>query len=63
VRAGIAESAISDVSFQFVRHNDRNETVPCALAAETEEFDDIMSRSAEFGTSLAPRMDEVRIAL
>ena len=30
---------------------------------EAEEFADIKSRSAEFGTVLVPRMDEVRIEL
>ena len=41
VRASIADRAIDGVSFQFVRHNDRNETVPCALADEGTELDDI----------------------
>jgi poly-gamma-glutamate capsule biosynthesis protein CapA/YwtB (metallophosphatase superfamily) len=63
VRASVADRAVGEVSFQFVRHDDRNETVPCALAAEAEEFADIKSRSAEFGTVLVPRMDEVRIEL
>ncbi len=63
VRAAVVHGGLGDVSFQFVRHNDRNETVPCTLAAEAAEFADIKSRSAEFGTILAPRMDEVRIAL
>lgn len=63
VRAAITGRTISDVSFQFVRHNDANETVPCALAAERPEFDDIARRSAEYGTRLTPRHDTVQIAL
>jgi poly-gamma-glutamate capsule biosynthesis protein CapA/YwtB (metallophosphatase superfamily) len=63
VRAAITGRAISGVSFQFVRHNDRNETVPCALADERAELDDIMQRSAEYGTSLSPRGDAVRVGL
>ena len=63
VRAAITGRAISGVSFQFVRHNDRNETVPCALADERAELDDIMQRSAEYGTSLSPRGDHVRVGL
>ena len=41
VRATITDRAIADVGFQFVRHNDRNETVPCRLAEEAAELDDI----------------------
>jgi poly-gamma-glutamate capsule biosynthesis protein CapA/YwtB (metallophosphatase superfamily) len=63
VRAAITGRAISGVSFQFVRHNDRNETVPCALADERAELDDIMQRSAEYGTSLSRRGDAVRVGL
>jgi poly-gamma-glutamate capsule biosynthesis protein CapA/YwtB (metallophosphatase superfamily) len=63
VRAAITGRAISGVSFQFVRHNDRNETVPCALADERAELDDIMQRSVEYGTSLSPRGDAVRVGL
>ncbi len=63
VRAGIAGRTISDVSFQFVRHNDANETVPCSLAAEGEELDDIVRRSAEFGTRLVARGDAAFVEL
>ena len=63
VRAAVAGKAIIGTSFQFVRHNDRNETVPCRLADEAAEFTDIRTRSESFGTKLIPRMDEVHIAL
>jgi hypothetical protein len=54
--------AVQRVSFRFVRHNDRNETVPCALAKETAELDDIMVSSSKWGTSFTPHDDEVEIA-
>jgi poly-gamma-glutamate capsule biosynthesis protein CapA/YwtB (metallophosphatase superfamily) len=63
VRAAITDRAITGVSFQFVRHNEANETVPCALAAERLEFDDIAMRSGKFDTQLAPHRDEVVVAL
>jgi poly-gamma-glutamate synthesis protein (capsule biosynthesis protein) len=59
VRASIANHTIERVSFQFVRHNDRNETTPCALAVEGTELDDIVRRSQPYGTCLVPDGDEV----
>jgi hypothetical protein len=50
-------------SFRFVRHNERNETVPCRLAAEQAELDDITARSAAFGTRLTVSGDDVLIEL
>ena len=63
VRAAITGRAISGVSFQFVRHNDGNETVPCSLAAELAEFDDISQRSATYGTRLTPLGDAAQVEL
>jgi len=63
VRAAITDRAITSVSFQFVRHNDVNETVPCAFAAERAEFDDIAMRSAAYDTQLTPCRNEVVVAL
>ncbi|HUB45392.1 MAG TPA: CapA family protein [Acetobacteraceae bacterium] len=54
---------LTGAGFRFVRHNDRNETVPCALAAEQGELDDITTRSAALGTRLAVSGDDVRIEL
>jgi hypothetical protein len=54
---------LAEVGFRFVRHNDRNETVPCALAAEQAEFEDISDRSTAFGTRLSVAGDEVRVEL
>jgi poly-gamma-glutamate capsule biosynthesis protein CapA/YwtB (metallophosphatase superfamily) len=50
-------------TFQFVRHNELNETVPCTLANERATFEDIAKRSAVFGAKLAPQGDQVAIAL
>jgi len=49
--------------FQFVRHDERNRSVPCAREDEGAAFDEIARRSAGFGTRLAERGDEVWIDL
>jgi poly-gamma-glutamate capsule biosynthesis protein CapA/YwtB (metallophosphatase superfamily) len=59
LRARIADRAIAAVGFQFVRHNDRNETTTCRLAEEAAELDDTRARSARYGTRLVERGDEV----
>jgi hypothetical protein len=51
------------VSFRFVRHNARNETVLCPLAEERAELDDIGRRSASYGTTFVLQDDEVVIPL
>ncbi|OGA51411.1 MAG: hypothetical protein A3F74_25590 [Betaproteobacteria bacterium RIFCSPLOWO2_12_FULL_62_58] len=56
-------SAVTGATFQFVRHNKNNETVPCALANERATLEDIAKRSAPFGTKLTPQGDQVRVAL
>jgi len=63
VRATITDRAIARVSFRFVRHNDRNETVLCHLADEAMELADITARSAAYYTRLLVRGDEVGVAL
>lgn len=50
-------------SFQFVRHNAKNETVPCRLADEMDTLADIQKRSEPFGAKLTARGDEVGISL
>jgi poly-gamma-glutamate capsule biosynthesis protein CapA/YwtB (metallophosphatase superfamily) len=62
-RVGFARGGITDVAFQFVRHNARNETVPCALAREGAALDGLATRSAALGATLTPRGDEVAVAL
>ena len=59
--AGIGGSGVERVRFRFVRHNDRNETVPCVLAEEAAELADLVARSAAWGTRFTPRGDEVEI--
>ena len=55
--------AVAGAKFQFVRHNARNETVPCALANERATLEDIAKRSAPFGTRLTPQGDQVVVEL
>jgi poly-gamma-glutamate capsule biosynthesis protein CapA/YwtB (metallophosphatase superfamily) len=50
---------ISDARFRFVRHNDKNETVPCALVAEGATFDRLAAKSS---ARLVPDGDWVRLA-
>jgi len=59
--ATIGSGGVERVRFRFVRHNDRNETVPCALADEAAELTDIVAVSAGWGTRISPRGDEVEI--
>ncbi len=59
--ASIAGSGVTRLRFRFVRHNDRNQTVPCALADEAAELGDIIERSTQWGTRLTRHGDEVEI--
>ena len=54
---------VAGASFRFVRHNDRNETVPCPLAAEGETLNRLTDRAARTGTRLEPAGDAVTIRL
>jgi poly-gamma-glutamate capsule biosynthesis protein CapA/YwtB (metallophosphatase superfamily) len=63
VRASASATGIEGVTFQFVRHNDRNETVACTMDEEAEELVDIRARSRPFGTTFAMEGDQVRVAL
>lgn len=63
VRARISDRSIAGASFRFVRHNDRNETVPCRLDEERQELDDIRSRSAPYGTRFVEHHDDVAVVL
>jgi poly-gamma-glutamate capsule biosynthesis protein CapA/YwtB (metallophosphatase superfamily) len=63
VRATTGGKGIDGVTFQFVRHNARNETVPCSLEPEADELADIIRRSTPFGTAFATEGNEVRVAL
>ena len=61
VRADTAREGLKRTRFQFVRHNDRNETVLCALANERAALDDLARRSALRGAKLSASGDEVLI--
>jgi len=63
VRASVSRQSIDGVTFQFVRHNEANETVPCEMAKESEELADIAARSAPFGTKFVTEGDEVRVEI
>jgi hypothetical protein len=58
-----AGRGIEAASFQFVRHNDRNETYLCRLADEADALAEIVEASGPFGTKLTPEGDEVRVGL
>ncbi len=62
-RITLDDRAVAGASFQFVRHNSSNETVPCPLANERATLENIARRSAPFGTKLTAQGDEVVIQL
>ena len=57
-RLTLEERAIGRASFQFVRHNDRNESVLCAMRDEGETLEKIRQRSARFATRIDVEGDE-----
>jgi poly-gamma-glutamate capsule biosynthesis protein CapA/YwtB (metallophosphatase superfamily) len=61
VHATAGRTGIGDVAFRFVRHNARNETLPCDMAKEAEELADIVARSAPYGAKLTRAGDQVRV--
>ena len=63
VRVSCESGRIERAAFQFVRHDDRNRTVPRALADEGAAFDQIARESAGFGAELTARGDELSIDL
>jgi poly-gamma-glutamate capsule biosynthesis protein CapA/YwtB (metallophosphatase superfamily) len=56
-------SSVAGASFQFVRHNDANETVPRRMSDETETFGEIALSSAKFGTKLIEGDDCAHVVL
>jgi hypothetical protein len=52
---------VAAAEFEFVRHNDRNETFICNLADEAAELEDIRTRSRAYGTEL--RTDGNRVGI
>ena len=62
-RITVDNKTVKGATFQFVRHNDQNETVLCKLADEQETFNEIADGSKPYGVQLSARGDEVVIAL
>ncbi len=60
-RVAFEDKTLASATFQFVRHNEANETVPCALENERATLYDLTRRSVPFGTRLAPQGDQVRL--
>ena len=63
VRVAAGKAGVEAATFQFVRHNDRNETYLCRLADETDTLAEIIEASACVGTKLTPEGDQVRVDL
>src|SRR5215467_4359072 len=62
-RVAAGKAGVKAASFQFVRHDDRNETCLCRLADEADALAEIIDASARFGTKLTPEEDQVRVRL
>jgi poly-gamma-glutamate synthesis protein (capsule biosynthesis protein) len=63
VRIGASRNGVEAATFQFVRHNDRNETYLCGLAGEADALAEITKASASYGTRFVPEGDRVRVEL
>jgi poly-gamma-glutamate capsule biosynthesis protein CapA/YwtB (metallophosphatase superfamily) len=63
VRVSVTGGKIDAATFQFVRHNDRNESFLCELAKEAEALADLTAKSTKYGTKLAPEGNQVRVVL
>jgi poly-gamma-glutamate synthesis protein (capsule biosynthesis protein) len=63
VRIPIEHGKVAGASFQFMRHNDNNETFFCALEDEAEALTGMVDGCAAFGTKLAAKGDQVEIML
>jgi poly-gamma-glutamate synthesis protein (capsule biosynthesis protein) len=63
VRLSCSPRTLERVSFGFIRHNARNETVPCRLDDEQAELDEIRQRSAGYGAAFVVRDEEIVIPL
>jgi poly-gamma-glutamate capsule biosynthesis protein CapA/YwtB (metallophosphatase superfamily) len=56
-------TAVKKATFQFVRHNDNNETVLCPLKNEGEVLGQVSAGTTKLGSKLTPQGDEAEIAL
>lgn len=57
-RIAFDDRSIARVSFQFVRHNEKNETLLRSVREEKEAFAKLAERSARLNTRLEPEGDE-----
>ena len=62
-RLSVEDRAVRRVALQFVRHNDRNETLLRTPTEEPEALRDFIERSAPFGTRITVEGDEAVVAL
>jgi poly-gamma-glutamate capsule biosynthesis protein CapA/YwtB (metallophosphatase superfamily) len=53
--------SLDSAAFEFVRHNDQNETYACQLSDEEAEFRDIEKRSRDLGAQLKKKGNEVLV--
>lgn len=60
-RVALEQGSVSRVAFQFVHHNDQNETELLALAPRREAFEKLQKQSAGLGAVLTPHGDEVMV--
>ena len=59
----VGRGGLDGATFQFVRHNDSNETLLCELDDEAEALAEIVAASALFGARLAADGDQVSVEL
>ena len=55
----VEDAVLIRVAFSFVRHNAKNETIPCPITAEQAELDQLRHLSTRFATTLRVEGDEV----
>ena len=63
IRIVCGRGGLEGATFQFVRHNEHNETYLCQLDQEAEALADIVVGSAKFGAQLAAEGNQVRVGL
>jgi poly-gamma-glutamate capsule biosynthesis protein CapA/YwtB (metallophosphatase superfamily) len=63
VRAAVGRGGIESVTFQFVRHNERNESLFCPIDKEADALAELKATSAAYGTRLTVNGDQVQVDL
>ena len=58
-RLDVEDGALLRAAFSLVRHNERNETIPRAIATERGELENLRKMSAAYGTDLTVEGDEI----